>query len=146
MMTMMNLSAVIQTEAGPAKLAATCTGPSGRTVPVTLTPIQAGTRCSYTPVEPGAHVIVLTYGGLSVPGMPVTHTIAGDSPPAPVVPPVPAGHGTHVTNDVTATGDGLRIAAVRHLTKFMFSRVGQPEGRLHVHVDGRSRSQSQDVN
>lgn len=43
---------------------------------------------------------------------------------------------THVTNAVEASGEGLKLAAVGHLTKFRFSRVGQPQGRLHVHVDG----------
>jgi len=108
---------IIRNEAGKAELGVNITSPSGLPVQYNIVPTRLGDRVTYTPNEPGAYLIYITYGGLEVPGCPITQTIVDTGSVA------------------TAYGDGLYKGLEDVPSSFVVDTRNQ-RGDLSVEVEG----------
>ena len=60
--------AVDTSQAGKAELGVAIHSPSRMSITPEIVDTPRGKSCTYMPVEPGPHLIYITYGGLDVPG------------------------------------------------------------------------------
>lgn len=104
--------------AGLADLCVTVLDPSGGAVPIQTELTPSGQRIVYVPSVPGTHRIHVTYGGLDVPGCPVSQEIAA------IVP-------------ILASGEGLVKGVVGQVATFYVDTKGQ-KGQCCAKIQGPS--------
>ena len=105
-------------DAGYAELDVTVTSPLGRHLPIEVkgTTDGEGELIEFIPSVPGKYKIAITYGGIEVPGSPVTF-VAQD------------------TDLPKLDGKGLRFGLIRENVSFTVDARGL-KGKLNVHVNG----------
>lgn len=102
--------------AGMADLKLHITNDRGMSVPSNVHQTAQGYQVTYVPADPGTHSIHVTYGGIAVPGCPVSQEIEDNFLP-------------------TASGDGLQCGVENVASTFEVQSVGQ-QGDLSVNIVG----------
>ncbi|XP_064455536.1 filamin-A-like [Ornithodoros turicata] len=105
-------------DAGYSELDVTVTSPLGRNLPIEVkgTPDGDGELIEFTPTVPGKYRIAITYGGIEVPGSPITFIAQDGGTPK-------------------VTGNGLSVAQKDIMASFKIDAHGL-WGRPDVRIDG----------
>ena len=113
---------ILTAAAGPGQSAVNITGPSGRPVPCSVTPVPEGSTAKFTPQEPGPHSVQVTFGDQPVPNSPFTtvatqvcfHSVTSSSS-------IPLQHSLNV-HWATILGPKNCTVTCRRVTSFVVSR------------------------
>ncbi|XP_022709435.1 filamin-A-like isoform X1 [Varroa jacobsoni] len=113
-------------DAGYAELDVTATSPLGKNLPIEVRPADDGELIELTPAVAGKYRIAITYGGVPVPGSPITFIAHPDSSPA-------------LHQHINVSGPGLVEALKGIMTSFRVecdAKEGLSAGSPEVSVRG----------
>ncbi|XP_050564011.1 filamin-C [Cygnus atratus] len=111
--------------AGTGELRVLVKGPDGTELPVSVRDVGDGVyACEYRPVQPGTHLVAITWGGCAIPRSPFEVQVSPE-----------AG-----SQKVRAWGPGLETGVVGRSADFVVEAIGTEVGTLGFSIEGPSQA------